>query len=213
MLRRDELEVAPLLFGDHYRFCGARFQILPAVLRPSRTLAQRGCSFVGQRVALDARPGAVLIRSKDFILAEHPGAARTAGTRVENPEHVPSKPICASRACPTSSAWPTSTSASSLPSAGACWRNSPPATSWPKVAMSCSWVRPASAEPSRHRLRRRHCRTRSPPLLHHRHGTGSQARHHLPPKPPWPCHQDADPTLRSAKCSDALFSREVGQAP
>jgi HSP20 family molecular chaperone IbpA len=36
------LEVASLLFGDHYRFFGARFQILPAVLRPSRTLAQRG---------------------------------------------------------------------------------------------------------------------------------------------------------------------------
>jgi hypothetical protein len=44
-------------------------------------------SFVGQRVALDARPGSVLIRSKDCILAEHP-RARTAGTRVENPEHV-----------------------------------------------------------------------------------------------------------------------------
>src|SRR4030095_13599285 len=42
LLRRDELEVTPLLFGDHYRFFGARFQILPAVLRPSRTLAQRG---------------------------------------------------------------------------------------------------------------------------------------------------------------------------
>ena len=29
----------------------------------------------------------MLIRSKDCILAEHP-RARTAGTRVENPEHV-----------------------------------------------------------------------------------------------------------------------------
>lgn len=44
-------------------------------------------SYVGQRVALDARPGSVLIRSKDCILAEHP-RAKVAGTRVEKPEHV-----------------------------------------------------------------------------------------------------------------------------
>ena len=44
-------------------------------------------SFVGKRVALDARPGSVLIRVKDCILAEHP-RAKVAGTRVENSEHV-----------------------------------------------------------------------------------------------------------------------------
>ncbi len=57
-----------------------------------------------------------------------------------------------------------------------------------------------------------HCRTRPPPLLHHRHGTGSQARHCLGPKPPCPCHRDADPDLRSAECSDALFPESRSSA-
>jgi hypothetical protein len=67
--------------------CVERTVDAEALVQFERCLYSVPVSFVGQRVALDARPGAVLIRSKDCILAEHP-RARTAGTRVENPEHA-----------------------------------------------------------------------------------------------------------------------------
>lgn len=87
LLAKEELTPIGAITPYQVVHCVERTVDAEALVQFERCLYSVPVSFVGQRVALDARPGAVLIRSKDCILAEHP-RARTAGTRVENPEHA-----------------------------------------------------------------------------------------------------------------------------
>ena len=58
-----------------------------APVRFERSLYSVPATLVGRRMSLDARAGSILIRERDYVVAEHP-RARLAGTRSEKPEHV-----------------------------------------------------------------------------------------------------------------------------